>query len=222
MTEKVWTPMMLQSDIWVAIVSRLRLGPDCTLMLTLLATHRGALEWFRLSLVEQLAEMREGKEGTTSLVNRVKKMFKRGGSMCDIVDEFVEKSAKVGPKQLSLTYVSCMLRLLRYGWDGTTSLYERHDQLAGFSYYTLKPFTLCTSIDIDALQVSEIWVYQGSGDEIKDLSPLSLMQFTEAWTPVLKSREMWVHVHQREWSLTHIEREARPPSPIPTLWRVLV
>lgn len=201
----------LSLDTWLAIAWRLRLGPDCSLMLTLLETHKGALEWLRHSLHQQFFLAVKERQETTSLLNRIKKMLTRFPRFWALVERFFQEIAQVdetGNRPLhSLTapQTRCALRLVRLGWDATTSLYQRHDQLAGFSNHVLQPLRVCSRVDVMALSVGEAYV--NIGEDSSDAHTPKRVKYLPLLSVVtgLQSRVAWLDVHLRDGPSTDEE-----------------
>lgn len=186
--------LTLPNDTWLALAWRLQLGPDCTLILTLLETHKGALEWFRHSLYAQFLLMIKEREAVTSLLNRVKKMLALFPAVLQYIETLLT-SQLIGDKKqracdLTAEQTRGVLRIIRFGWDATTALYERHDQIAGFSNYVLMPLINCSTIDIDALSVGEIYIDKTQGRK----KPVPLLAISKN----LQSRVQWIDVHTRD------------------------
>lgn len=154
----------LLDDVWSLVVHRLLVDDAYGALLALLSTQRRPAAWLSGPIQQTLraicAEQQSDANGTppTGVLARLDKMTERCRDVSQRARALFEALVGGPTTAQTLRPMLCAVRLIRFAVDGTRALYERHDQLAGFSSYTFVPLTHCHNMDY--VTVGELYIYR--------------------------------------------------------------
>jgi len=214
----------LIDDVWPLVTAYLSPLEDYTALLSLLSTHRKAYRWICDSTIWRETIRRieatpvwHGPSLTTPEpppISLYTNIYARLSNLTvntnlQACTHFLLRLVTAAPRQCdplgssqTRDTISCVLRIVRLALSGTQALYERHDQVCGFSSYTFKPLVFCGNMDW--VSVSELYIYididAGSDTTVEEKKKkghyVSMMDSVMA--PNFKSRVAFIDYHNKE------------------------